>query len=110
MKEKVLMTSFYLANLADYGITKAGLAFAPHTTQELMPGIGNWIVSEPERALVMKLAMTTLLIGADALAKQTNSRLEFTLEKSLQLANVILWAAVAWNTALVAGPLLANLS
>lgn len=101
-KEKLLVTSFFLANSADTAITAAALNL---TDLQEVGLYGQQAVTNNEfrQAVILKTAVTATLIGAYVLAKQKSPeseicrRLEFVLEKTLHGGNLIVWSTVAWN-------------
>lgn len=98
MKEKRLITSFFLANAVD-SVTSPFLA-VQEGWKELGPLALNKIEhGELHEAIILKTAFTAVLIGSYALASKIGSRWEYPTEKALQIGNVFVWGVQAWNAA-----------
>lgn len=54
---------------------------------------------ELAEVIMVKTAVAAVLVGAYALANQLESELEYPLEKTLQIGNLIVWGVQAWNAA-----------
>ncbi len=98
MKEKQLITSFFVANLID---TLASTYFlAQDGWRELNRlAFDKIAMGEIHELIIIKLTVTAVLIGAYALAKATDSRLEYPLEISLRLGSLVVWSVQIWNAA-----------
>ena len=97
MKEKLLMTSFYLGNFADAAITMVGINQPGF--RELNQAADNLISNGGiYNALVGKMAIVAVLTGIYALTASENGRFKWPVERAMQIGNVVVWGAVAWNT------------
>lgn len=47
--------------------------------------------------LILKTALTAVLIGTYALSVKRNNRWLFPTEKALQVSSVLVWGAQVWN-------------
>lgn len=96
MKEKGLMTSFYLANAADVFVTTYALHQDGFT--ELNSRAQDMINSgETSDILVAKIAITAVLTGIYALTAKEGNRWKWPVEKAMQIGNGLVWGAVVWN-------------
>ena len=96
MKEKRLITIFFLGNMIDASST--AYLLAQDGWQELnVFANGKIVQGEFTELIILKLAVTAVLIGSYALAKSTGSRLKFPLEKSLSIGTYAIWGVLAWN-------------
>jgi len=103
MRERRIITSFALANATDIALTRIGLAL--NATEV---GASADVVNSGnlESAAIAKVALTIGLIGVYALAHQTdNERFRWSTEKTMQIANVLLWAVQVWNVVNIASEL-----
>ena len=50
-----------------------------------------------DQVLIAKMALTAVMIGSYALASKIGSRWKMPIEKAMQIGNMIIWGAVAWN-------------
>lgn len=106
MKERRIITSFALANATDIMLTRIGLAL---NATEI--GASAEVVNSGklESAAIAKIALTVGLIGVYALAHQTgNERFRWSTEKTMQIANVLIWAVQVWNVVNIAAELTAH--
>jgi hypothetical protein len=96
MKEKGLMTSFFLAGAVDVASTTYGLT---------LEGFNEvWIVGGPmvesghfSNAALLRTAVTVSMIGMYALTKTHNSRWAFSFEKAMSIGNAICWGFNVFN-------------
>jgi hypothetical protein len=54
---------------------------------------------EMYEVIMIKMLLTATLIGTYALAKGINSKLEYPLEKTLRIGNIVIWCVLVWNAA-----------
>ncbi len=93
---KRLITSFFIANAVDSLITFYFLN--QEGWQELnLVAVGKISRGEFYEVLILKTAVTAILIGTYALAKTINSRLEYPLERSVQIGTMLIWIVQVWN-------------
>ena len=93
---KRLITSFFVANVVDSLITAYFLS--QEGWQELnLFAVGKISRGEFYQVLILKIAVTAILIGAYAIAKSLNSRLEYPLERSVQIGTALVWIVQVWN-------------
>ena len=98
MKEKRLMTSFFLANAIDTAVSPF-LAFQ-EGWKELGPLADIKIEhGEFHEALILKTAFSAVLIGSYALAAKMDSRWKYPTEQALKIGNVFVWGVQVWNAA-----------
>ncbi len=104
MDQKRLITSFFLANAVDATITS--LLLTQQGWQELNRLAYESIAQDGiQEILILKLAVTAVMIGSYALAHCINSRLEYPLEKALQWGAMMVWGVQVWNAANVVADL-----
>jgi|SRR3989344_8792725 len=101
MKEKFIATSLFAGAIADVSTTLIGFSKG---VPEGMIGMKNVIEnSGVDDALILKMAVTSLIIGVYALSKQTEwERLGKSTDKAARLFNVCIWAGAALNAAYLA--------
>jgi hypothetical protein len=100
MKEKVLMTTFALANLADAALTRLGMSmpgFKDINNNPIVPADALFSSTESDRIFIAKWASMTILLGVYALAARHNGRWKWPAEKAIQIGNAIMVGVVAWN-------------
>jgi hypothetical protein len=96
--QKRLITSFFLANAVDATITS--MLLTQQGWQELNRLAFDSIAQDGiQEVLILKLALTAVLIGSYALAHCISSRLEYPLEKALQWGAILVWGVQVWNAA-----------
>ncbi len=96
MKDKQLIVSFFLANLVD--AISTSLLLTQEGWQELNGlALQKIQMGELHELIIIKLALTAVLIGSYALARSLNSRLEYPLEQSLRLGGLVVWGVQIWN-------------
>jgi hypothetical protein len=94
---KRLITSFFLANLFDIVITTVFLS--QDGWRELNSLAQNKIVmGEFYELIILKTALTAVLIGGYALASTLNSRLAYPLEQAVRIGSIVVWSVQIWNT------------
>lgn len=107
MKEKGLITSFFLANSLDTVVSsyfvlgegwREGGPLAALKIEE-----GNF-----HEALILKTAFSAVLIGSYALAAKLNSRWEFPTRKALEIGNIFVWGVQVWNVVNIATTIVAQ--
>jgi len=107
MKEKLLMTSFMAAGIADVATT----AFALHIPQlgasEVLPFMGSAQLEAGtmSHAYIYRMAFTALYIGAYALTRGKDTKLSYAMGKVMPFANYFTWGIVLLNTAQIIGAL-----
>jgi energy-converting hydrogenase Eha subunit A len=95
MKEKFIMTSFFVAGLSDIATTAIGLE-----NGMVERGIAGKNLAETNNmvgAYVFRIAVTSVLIGLYAFSKENPSRFSFSIDRATRIANVICWGVVALN-------------
>ena len=96
MKEKALVNWFALGNTVDILITL--FVLSQGLGRELNPLARQMMVNGATTdLLIVKVAYSSVLIGAYALATSVNSRWRYPTEKSLQIAVFLLWGIQVWN-------------
>ena len=91
MKERALMASFFAGGLAGVGITSLGLSMGGFKEAGV---IASGLVEEGrfDDAVIVRIGVTVLMTGLYAILKERDSEFAPSLEKSLQISNVIVWA------------------
>jgi hypothetical protein len=102
-KEKRVMASFFAANVADVGITLAGLNMGMKEILPLKPLVEG---GEFQNAVLIKMALVSIYIGLYALTRGRKNSADFILDKTMMAMNLITWGVVALNTAQVAAQIL----
>jgi Domain of unknown function (DUF5658) len=98
LKEKALITMFFLGNAIDS--TSTPIILSQEGWKEMNSMAAQKFVSgDLYQVIMVKMLLTAALIGTYALAKGINSKLEYPLEKALRIGNIIIWAVLVWNTA-----------
>ncbi len=101
MKEKKLMTYFFLVQAADLAITLRALQLPGFS--ELNSFAAEMLDNGEEIKMIMiKMAVTLFLVGAYALTKEKESRFAFSTEKALQIGVAIMSAVLMMNAVQVA--------
>lgn len=99
MKEKILYTSFFAANLADTLTTKIGLEM---NLSEASPFAASYIeMNYDDHYFIEKVGISAMLIGLAAIARSKNkdTSMDRVLNKTVQYSSFFVWGAVAINTA-----------
>ena len=96
MKEKMLITSFFAANLVD--VTASMYAHSNLNFKEIGLVAGKFAESgELHTAAMVSTGVTALIIGSYALSNVSGSRLSFSYEKTIRIGNLIHWGINAIN-------------
>lgn len=97
MKEKDLMTSFFLANVADIATTSYGMSVVGLKEVGV---VGSHLAESGHisDAFLVRTAVTAGMIGLYAITKQHGSRWAFSFETAMHIANIISWSAIVLNT------------
>lgn len=108
MEGKKLINSWALANMADMGISWAGLKLT--TLPEWSP-FGNPMVNNGDMInyFIIKIAYAAALVGMYGLASVANNekfKWDFVFEKLLKYGNGIIWVGVGLNALQVTEELL----
>ncbi len=97
LKDKLLMTSFFVAALVDILTTGVGLNLG--TFREI-----GWIGSQqvgagtPMNAMVFRMAVTAFMVGMYALTKERGHKpLVYSFEKAVATTNLLSWSVVFFN-------------
>ena len=98
MKERKLMTSFMVGNVVDVALTGTALSMSGFSEVGIM-GSGLIESGRLDQAAMIRTGVTAMMIAFYALAKETGSKLTFTLERSLQISNTIAWSVNVLTTA-----------
>lgn len=101
MKEKVLMTSFFIAGAVDMASTSYGLTL-PGFTEQGIAGAQFVESGQFTHALLVRTAVTAWMIGTYALTKTHQSRWTFPVEKAMAINNVICWGINVLNVSQIA--------
>jgi hypothetical protein len=98
LKEKALITMFFLGNAIDS--TSTPFILSQEGWKEMNSMAAHKFMSgDLYQVIMVKMLLTAALIGTYALAKGINSKLEYPLEKVLRIGNIIIWTVLVWNTA-----------
>ncbi len=109
-KEKFLLTSFFTSNFVDIASTAYGLKLGFYEKGIL----GSHFVEQGnfDDAVIMRTAVTAIMIGLYALANKNKDKLKlnwsYTLDKSLKASNIISWGVAILNTTQIAAELLTH--
>lgn len=96
-REKVLITSFFLAGLADIGSTAIALSLAGFREVGLN-GARQVAAGSTVNALVFRMAVTAFMIGMYALCKHWgHGRLAYAFEKTLTATTPLAWGVALLN-------------
>jgi len=96
MREKLLLTSFYIANTLDVVTTGIGLNL--NGIKEINPGARDlFSVGEMDKVLIGKVAATAVFVGICALAAKENSKWKWSADKAMKIGNYLVWGGFAWN-------------
>jgi len=103
MKEKLLMTSFMAAGIADVATTHIPQLGA----SEVLPFMGSAQLEAGtmSHAYIYRMAFTALYIGAYALTRGKDTKLSYAMGKVMPFANYFTWGIVLLNTAQIIGAL-----
>jgi hypothetical protein len=94
--EKRLITAFFLGNAIDS--TSTSILLTQKGWQELNQFVVNKIaMGEFHDVLILKLALTAVLIGTFALATCIESRWAAPIGKALRIGNLLVWGTQIWN-------------
>jgi hypothetical protein len=100
MKDRLLITSFFTANLADIAITTYGMTQKGFMERGVSAN-AFFETQNPVPMYIAKLAITAGLIGLYALSKKSKNvfgvKWEYVFEKALQFGNVAVWTMMLWN-------------
>lgn len=104
-RERKRINSFLAANSADILVTVLALSvFPPGLFEEIGPYASQAVAAgELDRAILIKIYITVLIIGLHALAcesklfKDQRINAEFITRKTLDIGNIFVWTVVAWN-------------
>jgi hypothetical protein len=101
LKEKALITMFFLGNFVDSTSTPIILAQEGWSEMNSLAAqkFGD---GEMYEVIMIKMLLTATMIGTYALAKGINSKLEYPLEKALRIGNLVVWGVLVWNTVNIA--------
>jgi hypothetical protein len=107
MKEKMLITSFFAANLVD--VTASMYAHSSLNFKEIGFAADKFAESgELHTAAMVSTGVIALIIGSYALSNASGSRLSFSYEKAIKIGNLIYWGANVINIAQIAVHLAQN--
>jgi len=95
------MTSLLAASVADVVTTGVGLNVG--LTESGFAGSHFIESGNPDAAYVSRVAVTALLIGVYALSKEYPGRFSYSIDKAMNILNVVAWGIVVLNTAQIAG-------
>lgn len=97
MRERFVMSSFLLGNLAESATTAFGFRLG---LSEKGPVAGPFTEYNEISYFMLKTGVTAVLIGLTALAKdQGYERTGRVFGKTMEITNLIVWGATALNTA-----------
>lgn len=96
MKEKKLLTYFFLTQSMDAAITAAALRIP--TIREIGPVAASLVENNQfTDAVIIKMAVIALFAGFYALSKSRDHRLSFAFEKSMQFSVGFMSLVLIWN-------------
>lgn len=96
LNEKRLITAFFLGNAIDS--TSTSILLTQEGWQELNQFVVNKIaMGEFHDVIILKLAVTAILIGTFALATCIDSRWAAPIGKALRIGNLVVWGIQIWN-------------
>lgn len=90
------MTAFFVAGMGDVATTAFGLAGG-----FLERGVaGRYLVEagSPVNAMILRTAVTAVLIGTYALSQEKDWRYKFSFDRAIRISNIITWGVLAFNT------------
>jgi hypothetical protein len=99
MKEKRLMTSFFVASFTDVALTHYALDTIDGAREIGLMGAGLIEDGRFDDAAMIRIGFVVLMVGMYALNEARETRWAYSFEKSLQISNVIVWSVNAINFA-----------
>lgn len=100
MKEKLLMTSFFVGSMGDIATTAYALNVG--LPEKGVMGMRLAEMNNMTGAYIYRIAATVMLIGIYAISKERPGRFTFSADRALRAANLITWGITALNAVQIA--------
>jgi energy-converting hydrogenase Eha subunit A len=100
MKEKFVMSTFFIGGMSDVATTAVGLA---NGFKEVGPLASHLMeVDNDTGAYITRIAVTSVMLGVYALSKEYPNRFSYSVDRAMRISNLITWGIVALNVVQIA--------